>query len=230
MPMSSILSIAHRGARGYEPENTLRGFQAALALGADGIELDVHLTLDGIPVVIHDATVDRTTAGSGQVRDMTFEQISRLALSPDTAVPRLQDVLDLIPADRLMNIELKVAEAADPVCTLIEEYVHKRGFTYKSFIVSSFEWPALQQIRNLNREIPVGVLTATDLDLAIGFAGFIKAETIHPYFHLINKESVLAMQSSGLRVFTWTVNREEDIDLVRAMAVDAIITDYPDRI
>jgi glycerophosphoryl diester phosphodiesterase len=96
--------------------------------------------------------------------------------------------------------------------------------------VSSFDWNALQQVRELDPNIPLGVLTYTDLDLAIGFAQHIQAETIHPHFHLLTAENIKSMQQQGFKVMTWTVNESEDIAKVKSLKPDGIITDYPDRI
>src|SRR5690606_27950091 len=123
-------------------------------------------------------TVDRTTAGKGLVKEMTLQLLGELRIDGRHKIPTLSQVFDL-DEKIVMNVELKVAETAEPVVKLIEEYVNNRHRNYGQFLVSSFDWNALQNVRKLNPEIPLGVLTYTDLDLALGFAEHINAETIH---------------------------------------------------
>ena len=224
-----MLKIGHRGAEGYEPENTLTSFRKAIELGADGIELDVHLSADGHVVVIHDHTLERTTNGNGAVSDLSLQQLKLLRIGENEQVPTLIEVLDEIK-DVLVNIELKGDGTALPVVEIVQNYIGHHRLKYQQIIVSSFDWVALQQVAELDPEIPIGVLTATDLDLAIGFAEFINAKALHPQFHLLTTETTKQMQQKGFRVLTWTVNEPEDINLVKSYNVDGIISDFPDRL
>lgn len=224
----NTLIIGHRGAKGHYPENTLISFQKALAIGAGGIELDVRLSLDGEIIVIHDEKVDRVTNGNGFVKDLFVSELKRLTIKETHSVPLLAEVLDACP-NCLINIELKVKQTAKPVVDLIERYISEHNFSYNQFLVSSFDWTALQLLRNLNAEIPLGVLTETDLALAINFAKFIKAETIHPQYHLLTSENTRNMQDLGFKVFAWTVNEPEDIRQIKSFNVNGIITDFPER-
>ncbi|MGK4566127.1 glycerophosphodiester phosphodiesterase [Flavobacterium sp. 3HN19-14] len=228
--MHKILKIGHRGAKGYFPENTLLSFGKAIEMNADGIELDVHLSADNEIIVIHDHTVNRTTNGNGVVKDLTLSELKAFTIDGSEKIPTLNEVFDLVDKKCLINIELKVETTAKPVTTVIEEYVSEKGWKYSHFLVSSFDWNALQEIRKWNPEIPLGVLTETDLELAIGFSEFIKAETIHPYFHLLTKENVAEMQSKGFGIFPWTVNEPEDLNRIKSFNVNGIITDFPDKI
>lgn len=225
-----MLKIAHRGAKGYTPENTLAAFQKALDMDADGIELDVHMSADGKIIVIHDETVNRTSNGIGFVTDFTVQQLKAFRIDGIHQIPELSEVFELVNRRCLINIELKSATATQPVCSLIEKYVSEKNWKYDSFLVSSFDWTALQKIKSLDPKIQLGVLAATNLELAIAFAKFIKAETIHPYFHLLNAENTKLMQEEGFEVFTWTVNEMEDIARMKSFNVDGIISDFPDRI
>ncbi len=216
--------IGHRGAKGYVAENTLASFQKAIDLGVDGIELDVHLSSDGKVMVIHDETVDRTTLEKGSVKDFTFEELEAFG------IPTLEAVFDLVKDQCFINIELKTYEAADKVAELIEQYVSENDWKYEQIIVSSFDWNAIQQVHFLNDKIKIGVLTQTDLDLALAFAKFIKAHSIHPYYHLLTAENVAKIQSKNFKVYSWTINEPEDIIFVKSLQIDGIITDFPDRI
>jgi glycerophosphoryl diester phosphodiesterase len=228
--MKKILKIAHRGAKGYEPENTLVAFEKALELDVDGIELDVHLSSDGHLVVIHDETIDRTTNGKGLVNALSLQEIKSFRTKKNQQILTLFEVLDIVNRQCLINIELKGNATAKPVIELIERYVLDKNWAYSDFVVSSFNWNLLQIVRFSNEKIPIGVLTHTDLELAIAFATFIKAETIHTYFHLLTKENIIEMQKNGFQVFAWTVNEYEDIKLIKSFEVNGIISDFPDRI
>lgn len=235
-----MLKIGHRGVKGYEPENTLVSFQKALEMQVDGIELDVHLSADGELMVIHDETIDRTTNGKGFVNKLSLCELKtfrineasnpRLLSEPAQQIPTLREVFDLVNQDCFINIELKSYETAEKVVSLIEKYVVKKNWKYDRFLVSSFDWNAVQQVAFLNDKIPIGVLTETDLGLALAFAKFIQAKSIHPHFHLLTKENTVQMQQKGLQVFPWTINELEDIQKIKTFNVNGIITDFPNRI
>lgn len=218
--MKPILTIGHRGAKGHAPENTLASFKKAIEMRVDMIELDVHLSKDLVPMVIHDDTVNRTTSATGNVTDFTANELQQLG------IPTLEDVLNLVQNSCSINIEIKVYVATNPVLKILKS----SSFDSDKIIISSFDWHVLQEVRFQNDTIKLGVLTETDLTLAIGFATFIKATAIHPYYHLLTAENVEKIQSKGFLVYTWTVNEPEDITFVKQLGVDGIITDYPDRI
>lgn len=232
-----MLKIAHRGAKGYAVENTLVAFQKALDMGADGIELDVLVSSDGHLVVFHDEALDRLTNGTGLVSELTLTEIQSFRIleagtqkASDLRIPTLAEVLDVVDGQCLLNIELKIFDAADKVAALIENYVSQTNWTYDNFIVSSFDWNALQQIAFVNEQIPIGVLTETNLDLAIAFAKFIRAKAIHPHFHLLDEINTQKIQDKGFLVFPWTINHLEDIQKIKNFNVNGIITDFTDRI
>ena len=216
--------IGHRGAKGYVTENTLASFQKAIDIGVDGIELDVHLSSDEKVMVIHDETIERTTSLKGLVKELSAKELEQLG------IPTLEAVFDLVNQKCFINIELKTYETADKVAELIEHYVTEKDWKYEKIIVSSFDWNALQQVHFMNDKIRIGVLTNTDLDLAMAFAKFIKAYSVHPYYHLLTAENVAQIKSKNFKVFTWTVNEPEDITFVKSLQIDGIITDFPDRL
>lgn len=225
-----MLKIGHRGARGYEPENTLIGFQKAIDLNVGRIELDVHLSSDGELMVIHDETIDRTTNGKGAVNQFSLPELKRFQIEKNQYIPTLTEVLNLIDQRCDVNIELKSYETADKVVDLIEKFIAEKHWNYRQFVVSSFDWTALQQVALLNWEIRIGVLTETNLDLALAFAKFIQAKSIHPYHHLLTAENTAQLQEKGFEVFPWTVNEPEDIKKIKSFNVNGIISDFPDRI
>ena len=228
--MKPILKIGHRGAKGYEPENTLVSFQKALNLGVDGIELDVHRSNDGEIMVIHDEEINRTTDGEGFVTDFSLNELKSFRINETQTIPTLKEVLDLVNQKCFVNVELKGNGTSKPVVVVLEEYVIEKNWEYSRFIISSFNWNALKEVRSLNPKIPIGVLAHTDLDLAMAFAKFIKAETIHPHFHLLTKENTKQIQKNGQLVFPWTINEIEDIQKIKSFNVNGIISDFPDRL
>lgn len=225
-----MLKIAHRGAKAYEPENTLIAFQKALDLNADGIELDVHLSADGHIIVIHDETIDRTTDGNGLVNSFSLSELKSFLIDGKYKIPTLNEVFDLVDKKCLINIELKGLGTASKVVKIIEEYISEKNWNYEDFIVSGFDWSMLEETSNLNSKIPIGVLTEENIAAALAFAENIKAKAIHPDFHLLNNENVLQIQEKGFMVLPWTINSEEDIQKVKSYKVDGIISDNPDKI
>lgn len=215
-----MILIGHRGAKGHLAENTLASFEKALQLNVDMIELDVFLSRDNIPVVIHDETIDRTTSGFGLVSSFSVRELREFG------IPTLQDVFQLVNNQCDINIEVKEIKAVKSILDLIGSNI----FSKAKILISSFDWNALQEVRFHDDEIRIGILTETDLELAIAFAKFIKAYSIHPHYKLLNKENVAKMQSQNFKVFPWTVNDQTDITFVKFLNVDGIITDYPDRI
>ena len=222
--MNSILKIGHRGAAGYIAENTLASFKKALKLQVNGIELDVHSSIDKEIMVIHDETIDRTTIEKGYVKNFTSSQLKELG------VPKLTEVLDLANQKCFINIELKGIDTAKPVVELIEHYVLVKNWNYKEFLVSSFDWKMLEEVQLMNPKIRLGVLTEESIEGALAFAKKINALSIHPDYRLLSKENVALMQENGFEVYPWTVNSKEDIQKIKSFNVNGIISDFPDRI
>ncbi|RXM47753.1 glycerophosphodiester phosphodiesterase family protein [Flavobacterium sp. YO12] len=225
-----MLKIAHRGAKAYEPENTLQAFQKALDLNSDGIELDVHVSADGHIIVIHDETIDRTTNGKGLVNNYSLAELKSFLIDGKYQIPTLNEVFDLVDKKCLINIELKGLGTAPKVVALIEEYISEKNWNYNNFIVSSFDWNMLQETSNLNPNIQIGVLTEENLETALAFAEKIKAKAINPDFQLLNTENVQEIQEKGFLVFPWTVNTEKDIQEMKSYNINGIISDNPDKI
>ncbi len=228
--MNPILKIGHRGAKGHEPENSLISFQKAIDLKVDGIELDVHLSSDGEIIVIHDETIDRTTNGKGFVNNLSLPELKMSQIENEYKIPTLTEVFDLVNQQCLVNIEIKGKGMMKPVVELIESYVENKNWKHDQFLISSFDWITLVDIHLLNPEIPLGVLTEYDLELAFAFAKFINAKSVHAHYHLLSEKMTMQMQEEGFQVFAWTVNEPEDIQKIKSFNVNGIISDFPDRI
>ena len=220
-----MLKIGHRGAKGHMPENTIESFLKAFELGAHGIELDVHLSADGEAVVIHDETVDRTIRNAaGFVKDFTVSEFKKLG------VPTLVDVFHILPEDIFLNIEIKEAAAVKVVVEEIEKFLRLGEIQLSAVLVSSFNWDMLKEVKILNPSIQIGVLTEENPNAALFFANEINAFSIHPHFELLTDEFIKKAKQKGFQVHTWTVNSPEDITFVKKLGVDAIISDFPDRL
>lgn len=222
--MQSLLKIAHRGASSYKPENTLISFKKALDLKVDGIELDVHLSLDDEIMVIHDETINRTTNGKGPVKNYSASELQKYG------IPTLSDVLALVNHDCFLNIELKASGIAKKIVELLTKSILEKNWNYNDFIVSSFDWKMLEEVVRFNPKIRIGVLTEANILDALAFAKKIKAFSIHPNFALLTKENVALMQENSFEVYAWTVNAKNDIKKIKAFNVNGIISDFPDKI
>ncbi len=228
--MHKILKIGHRGAKGYVAENTLESIQKALDLGVDGIEIDVHLCQTGELVVFHDFTLERMTEGTGKISEKTLEGLKELQVNGQFKIPTLVEVLNLIDKKCLLNIELKGKQTALETCKTVALYIKAKGWEYDQFMVSSFDFEQLQTVFNSNKQMPLAVLTETDIEEALVFAETIKAKAIHPYFQLLNKNKAKEIQNLGYKVNTWTVNELKDIKLMKSYGVNGLISDLPDRL
>ena len=219
-----MLKIGHRGAKGYVLENTLSSFQKAIDLNVEGIELDVHLSADNQVMVIHDETIDRTTTESGFVNELTSAKMQQLG------IPTLIEIIALVRLRCFINIEIKDKKATPFVLSIIQNSIEELGWNYNLFQISSFDWTVLDTISQLNPSIQLGVLTEKSTSEAFKFAKKINAFSINPFFELIDQETVALWQQNGFNVFPWTVNQEEDINFVKSLHVNGIISDFPDRI
>lgn len=219
-----MLKIGHRGAKGYQPENTLASFEKAIHLKVGGIELDVHLSSDGELMVIHDETIDRTTNGKGLVKNFTSSELKKYE------IPTLPQVLDLVNHNCFVNIELKGIGTVKPVVNLISHYITYKNWTYSDFLISSFDWKMLEEVRLLNSKVRIGVLTEESVDEALAFAKKINSYSVHPDYRLLTKENVALMQENGFEVYAWTVNSNSAIQKIKSFHVNGIISDFPDRI
>jgi glycerophosphoryl diester phosphodiesterase len=218
-----VLKIGHRGAPHRATENTIDSFRAAIALGADGIELDVHRCKSGELVVFHDVGMDRLTTGQGMVRDLTLAQMRDFPMHGGGTIPVLEDVLEALGKEIYYFIELKPADAVLPAVKLIENY---GACGWKHLILISFQHEALK----LAPSVAIG---ATFENLAEGDMEKAKAMGSHmvlPSHAGLTKTQVESAHKMGLQVVSWTVNEPADIARMKAIGVDGIISDYPDRL
>lgn len=228
--MNKILKFGHRGAKGHVTENTLESIQKALDLGVDGIEIDVHVCKTGELVVFHDFTLDRITDGTGEIGKFSLSELKQLKVENLHSIPTLTEVLDLIDNKIFINIELKGEHTANPTCAVIKDYVDNKNWTMDHFIVSSFQEKELLDVFSCNPNIALGVLTKASVNQAVALAKRINAKAIHPNLALLSKDNVKQTQDQGYKVNVWTVNTKQAIARMKSYNVDAIISDFPDRL
>lgn len=228
--MKKPLIIGHRGAMGHETENTLASVQKAMDLGVDMIEIDVFKVKSGEIVVFHDENVERLTNGPGRIEDYNYIDLKKLIVDGGHKIPMLQDVLKLIDNKVALNIELKGANTADRVNHIMTYYIENKGWSAENFIISSFNWDELREMRTLNPNVRLAILTEEDPTEAIPIAKELNAVAINPYYKNVNLQVANTIREAGLKIYVWTVNEEEDINAMKRIDVDGIITNYPERI
>ena len=228
--------IAHRGASGHAPENTMAAFERAVQLGAPFIETDLHLTRDARFVAIHDATLERTTNGRGNVHDFTLHELRRLdaGLWYDRAfmeqrIPTLEEVLDFARKhDVLFYLEIKYDAAWGMHHALVGALRKEQDAARTSVI--SFDTGTLESVRKLDASIMTGLLVEEMKPESVKAAVDIGARQLCPRHKSVNPELVAEAHRSDLHVATWTVNQPEDMRAMIAAGVDGVMTDFPDRL
>lgn len=224
------LVIGHRGAAGYETENTLASIQKAMDLGVDMIEIDVVNISSGETVVFHDERLERLSNAGGRIEEYNIFDLRQVILDGNHQIPQLQQVLRLIDNKIRLNIELKGLNTADRVNFITDYYIKNRGWSLENLVISSFNWDELKAMRKLNPDVAIAVLTEDDPVGAIEVATELKAVAINPDYKTLTKENVEQIHGKGFKIYTYTVNEPEDIQRVIALGVDGIFSDYPDRI
>jgi len=236
---SRPIIFGHRGASAHAPENSIASFKMAVEHGADFIELDVKLSLDGVVMVIHDQTVDRTTNGTGMVNQLTYDMLKELDAGGKFDVkfageklPTLDEVFKAVGKDIFVNVELtNYSSQTDDLIPKVAEVV-KANEMQDRVLFSSFLPGNLKRIRALLPTTPVAILCLP------GFAGSfsrsffcmgVSPEIVHPYLTDVTAASVKREHKRGRRVHVWTVNEEADLRRLIAIGVDGIFTDDPQK-
>jgi glycerophosphoryl diester phosphodiesterase len=218
-----MLIYAHRGASGSLPENTLLAFRRALEVGADGIELDLRATADGVPVVIHDRSVARTTDGAGFVDELPLARLQALDAGQGERVPTLAGTLALIGGAMRLDLEIKQAGIAAESLRVLADFPQAR------WAISSFDWDILRDARRLDASAQVWPL-AEDVDEALfAVASELVAPAISLAIEAYTPESARRLREAGLEVVLWTVNDPAEAARVRDLGAYAICTDCPER-
>ncbi|GIO19610.1 putative glycerophosphoryl diester phosphodiesterase YhdW [Oceanobacillus oncorhynchi subsp. incaldanensis] len=238
-----MVNIAHRGASGHAPENTMSAFEKALEMKADYIEIDVQMTKDGELIAIHDTTVNRTTNGTGSVGDYTLEEIQQLDAGSwfgqefaGEQIPTFEEVIDTYRGKIGLLIELKSPELYPGVEEKVAEALMERNMhkpNNEKIIIQSFNHASVQQSKALLQNIPHGVLAGTswanvtDEQLA-QFTTF--ADFFNPNMSIVTDELVDRVHIAGMKIYPYTVRTQEQANNLFERNVDGIITDFPEYV
>ena len=228
---NSILNIGHRGAKGHVAENTIASIKKAIELGADGIEIDVFRCLTGEIVLFHDKTLDNLSNGTGYIEQKSLSELKELnILGSKHSIPTLEEVIKSIGKEVFLNIELKGSNTSKGSLEMVNKYVKSGKIKLSNILFSSFNWNELVKLRSLDSDVKIALITGEDPLEAISPALSLNAIAINPNYKKLNKDNVQKIFSSGLKIYTWTVNNKLDIIKVKSLKVNGIITDFPERI
>ncbi len=223
--MRRVLRIGHRGAAGYAAENTLAAIRKGIALGVDFIEVDVRCTADGVLVILHDETVNRTTNGKGRVDRLSLRELKKLNAGNDESIPTLEEVLNVVRGKAGLMVELKITGAARQAVEAVREAEFGGPVIYASFLHEE-----LAHVRASDPAAPLmvlfGRLPRTPVACAIASGSShvgLRHDTATPAL-------VDTFHQAGLRVFVYTADALDDIRHAVSLAVDGIISNFPDRI
>ncbi|MDQ0973686.1 glycerophosphoryl diester phosphodiesterase [Neobacillus niacini] len=240
--LRKVDNVAHRGATGYAPENTIAAFDKGVEMKADYIEIDVQRSKDGELVIIHDNTVDRTTDGTGYVKDLTFEQIRSLDAGSwkgeqftGERIPTFDEILDRYHGKTGILIELKSPELYPGIEEEVARKLIERNLDKpqnEKIIIQSFNFESMKITNSLLPKVPIGVLTSnrahTTEQALQEFSTY--ADYFNPSYGIVSKELVDQVHALGMKIQSWTVRSQAAADFLLEMNVDGIITDYPDYV
>ncbi|MDY6814685.1 MAG: glycerophosphodiester phosphodiesterase [Pseudomonadota bacterium] len=230
-----MIVYGHRGAKGEAPENTLPGFIHAYRHGIRHFELDVVLSRDGIPVLVHDLTVDRTTGARGGVCNYTAAELANMDARRNTAawprkvgIPTLEQLLD--QCDDLEHLQLEVKKDARQRLNILSnrltEIIQHRGLYQRAAVTSNDPW-FLREIRRRDKNIRTGLVADRKFPRPLNIAARLGCQYFCAKWTILGKDTVDLAHRRGMHVSTWTVNRIHDMLQLEDLGVDSIITDYP---
>lgn len=220
-----MIVIGHRGCAALEPENTLRAFRRAIALGCDYVETDVRLTRDGHLVLMHDETVNRTTNGQGKVADLTFEQIRSLDAGKGERVPTLVELLEAIAGKVQLLCELK----DDPGVEVAVRTVQAAGLQ-KQAVFTCFDLSRIRRVRASNAELRTGAIFSNPPPDFAQQAKVAGAEGAGVNYRHQSAEIIAAARREGLIIRAWNPDTEPEIQAMIRLGVDGITSNRPDLV
>jgi glycerophosphoryl diester phosphodiesterase len=225
--MSDISNIAHRGASGHAPENTLSAFRLAIKQKAGMIELDVHQTRDSHIIVLHDEYLKTGILKKRLIKDMTLKEIREI----NKNIPTLKQVLMLVKGKVSLNIEIKHSSDYYPD---IERNVYsllRKDGVLSNTIISSFDIDCLKNLRKISDDIIIGFLyNKKDWKKALKEAVDLKAYSFHVSNKILSDELITKAHKNGMRLFVYTINNGDEMRKAVRLGIDGIFTDYPDRL
>ncbi len=236
LKQKSFRIIAHRGASGHAPENTLAAFQKGIDLGANMLELDIHMSKDGELVVMHDPTLERTTNGTGYIKNYTVRELKQFDASKrfenyqGERIPILQEVFDLAQKRATFAIEIKNCPILYPDIEKKLVRLIERNDLVDNALVIAFYHPSLKEIKRLNPDIKTGVLYSGGLLEPWAVAETVGASALHPKYEYIVADMVAEAQKREYLVHPWTINSAPELERWVQYGVDGIASDFPDSL
>ncbi len=228
LSINNLLVLGHRGASAYAPENTLRAFRLARTQGAAGIEFDIQLSKDGVPVVIHDQTVDRTTNGQGAVASFSCADLQQLDAGNGAIIPTLDAVFEEMGSDFLYNVEIKAEPLRVSECVAAVIDCIDRHTIHDQICISSFEHNIMQMAQSsVSRQIALGMLHAPQ---SPPFPDWFRGEAAHPHYTMVNEAYMAWAKAWGWIVNVWTVDSAEEAQRLQQLGVSTVISNKPDLI
>jgi glycerophosphoryl diester phosphodiesterase len=233
-----VINYAHRGASGYYPENTMLAFEKGIELGCTGIETDVQMTKDGVLVLIHDEYVNRTTDGTGLVKDYTFAELSKLDAGSfmdktfsSCRIPSVEELILLVRnKDIIVNFEIKSGMVMyENIEKSLIEMIYKHKLQEK-VILSSFNHYSMVACKQISKDIKTGLLYMEGLYKPEQYCSYVGSDALHPYYPAINGDVVRDSHEAGTLVNPFTINDEKTMKYLLSIGVDGIITNYPDKL
>lgn len=225
--MTDFICIAHRGASGSWPENTLLAFREALKAGAGWLELDVHLSADSELVVIHDSTVQRTTDGYGKVEELTLAELRRFDAGMGEKIPLLEEVLTLVAGKAALNIELKGAGTGEAVAELLRRRVAKNR--PMEFLASSLNEKELIRLASILPQIPLALVAEAADRQTWQLAEKLDVWSLHLEKSSIDQHLVAEAKARKRKLLAYTVNDRQEVQRLREWGVDGVFTDFPEQ-
>lgn len=228
--MHRLPIIAHRGASGQEPENTLAAFRTAMALQADAIELDVQVCKTGEVMVFHDKRLKRITGTKGKLKKKTLAGLRKLDAGQGEHIPILKEVLDLCDGKININVELKGKRTAMSTAMIMRNSIRTGNWKNEHFFVSSFHFRELRRFHEVCPEIPIGLLYNRKPKKLKKRIKLFDPIAVHLNVRHIKKAWIDQAHESGLKVYVWTVDDPEVAALLAADGVDGFFSNHPDRL
>ena len=218
--------IGHRGVKGYEPENTMRSFKRAIAMGCEWIEFDVRV-VEGIAVVIHDDTVERTSNGMGELRSIGLKAARALDFGKGEQLPLLSEVMDELRGECGLQIEIKGSDGEDVIAQAIKAQM-QAGFSSDDILVSAFDHRLLARFKKHLPTVNLGALVyGVPFDLA-NTATALGCYSVHLNREYVTPELMQDIKARGLKCFVYTVNNRVEAEHLFAQGVDGVFSDVPD--
>ncbi|MDX9893418.1 MAG: glycerophosphodiester phosphodiesterase [Patescibacteria group bacterium] len=241
-----MLKIGHRGAKAYAPENTISSFRKALELGVDMVEMDIRITKDKHPVVVHDNSLRRLTKKYVRVDHLTLTQLKKFKIDKIEPIPTLAEVLEVIDSQVGILIDIKVKGLAQIIVQILRDY----KVDFSNVMISSVHHTELRIVETLEPAITTALIfrssNASNFWLMMDFLAIVfwpitkyyiswivryaNADYLNINHRLLTERNIKLFKRRGIKICAWTVDSRRKINLLKKMGVDGIITNYPDRL